>query len=525
MNPYPPAACNVFVNSHARRGNRGAIRMVPSSVDSILNDLSNEGLQLESGVFTLDPRAQALKYGVFLRRQPFLPIAKMVQAAVAMGARCVDIHWTAQEWKVEFEPESGCATELAETLQGLKRPLSRGMQHLRRALEITEISEGTGFLFELSLPDATLAVVGLQKANSGWNVHLGEARSNLGCRLVMKRLQASTWKPEALRSGRPRLRRFLRERFGLCPIPVFLNEGALERGDLEPRAWARLGPAQPVHSLSHMLYQVRRFFRAFEATRLDPNHHSVVQAHFRWICHELEFSAYPQAGFASLPLARQRCMYLNNLQVSHPEEDTQPTIGHLYTPNQQRRKGLPVRQTGFFGRLQSQARQLETEMQAKNLIALGSCGTIHEPIVETLSLPAGCLLPELDSRCTLTGSFTNRLLLHQPGVRLSSALGVASYPAGPSLVFPVLDGLLLNPCEIPGVPASFAFVAGPWQTDVSQLEVLQDEACQQKLQKVQARLMKLVKKGDWKTAHIPDPWREAWANWFKGVGPGSGELV
>lgn len=484
-------------------------------MDSILNDLSGEGLQLESGVFTLDPRAQALKYGVFLRRQPFLPIAKMVQAAVALGARSVDILWSAQEWKVEFEPESGCATELAETLQGLKRPLSRGLQHLRRALEITEVSEGTGFLFELSLPDASLGVVGLQKANSGWNVHLGEAQANPRCRLVMRRLQSSTWKPEALRSGRPRLRRFLRERFGLCPIPVFLNESAVERGDLDARAWARLAPAQPVHSLSHMLYQVRRFFRAFEATRLDPNHHSVVQAHFRWICQELEFSVYPGPAFASQPLARQRCMYLNNLQVSHPEEDTQPVIGHLYTPGQQRRKGLPLRQSGFFGRLQSQARGLEAEMKLKSSIALGSCGTIHEPIVETLSLPAGCLLPDLESRCTVTGSFTNRLSLLQPGVRLGSALGIASYPAGPSLVFPVLDGLLLNPCEIPGVPASFAFVAGHWQTDLSQLELLQDEACRQKLQKVQSRLLKLVRKGDWKTSHIPDKWRDAWSDWIE----------
>ncbi|MBX3166615.1 MAG: hypothetical protein KF760_04350 [Candidatus Eremiobacteraeota bacterium] len=490
--------------------------MQQSSVDSILNDLSSEGLQIESGVFTLDPRAQALKYGVFLRRHPFLPIAKMIQAAVALGGRSVEIHWSAQEWKVEFEPESGCAAELAETLQGLKRPLSRGLQHLRRALEITEISEGTGFLFELSLPDATLAVVGLQKASSGWNVHLAEAQSNPRCRLVMKRLQPATWKPETLRSGRPRLRKFLSERFGLCPIPVFLNGAALERGDLEARAWARLGPAQPVHSISHMLYQVRRFFRAFEATRLDSGQHSVVQAHFRWLCQELEFSPYPLAGFASLPLARQRCKYFNNLQVSHPEEDAQPTLGHLYTPNQQRRKGLPVRQTGFFGRLQSQATALEAEMQERGSIALGSCGTICEPIVETLSLPAGCLLPELDSRCTLTGSFTNRLSLHQPGVRLGSALGIASYPAGPSLAFPVLDGLLLNPCELEGVPGSYAFLAGPWQTDLSQLEILQDEACRRKLQKVQARLLKLVKKGDWKTPHIPDKWREAWADWIRG---------
>lgn len=485
-------------------------------MDSFLNDLSTEGLQLESGVFTLDPRAQALKYGVFVRRQPFLPIAKLVQAAVAMGARSVDIHWSAQEWKVEFEPESGCATELAETLQGLKRPLSRGVQHLRRALEITEISEGTGFLFDLSLPDATLAVVGLQKANSGWNVHLSEAVSNFRCRLVMKRLQANTWKPEALRSGRDRLRRFLTERFSLCPIPVFLNEVGLERGDLDAIAWARLGPAQPVQSLSHVLYQVRRFFRAFEASRLNPNHHSGVQAHFRWICQELEFSPYPLPGLASLPVARQRCMIFNNLQVSHSEEDTQPTVGHLYTPSQQRRKGMPVGPSGFLGRLQSRATELETEMQAKSSIALGSCGTIHEPIIETLSLPAACLLPELGSRCTLTGTFANRLTLRQPGVRLGSALGIASYPAGPSLLFPVLDGLMLNPCQLEGVPGSYAFVAGHWQTDLSQLELIQDEACQQKLQKVQTRLLKLVKKGDWKTPHIPDKWRNAWSDWVQG---------
>ena len=501
MARFAAPACNVFVN-----------------MDSILTDLSAEGLQLESGVFTLDPRARALKYGVFLRRQPFLPIAKMIQAAVALGARSVEVAWSAREWKVEFEPEAGCAGDLAQTLQGEKRPLLRGLQHLRRALEITEISEGTGFLFDLDLPDGSLTVAGLQRAGSGWNVHLGEAGADSRCRLVMKRLQGPGWKPEALRSGRPRLSRFLKERFALCPVPISLNGTLLERGDFEGRAWARLAPSQPVHSLSHMLYHVRRFFRAFETTRLDPNGHSVVQAHFRWICQDLEFSAYPSPGFASLALARHRCKCFNHLQVSHPEEDTQPSIGHIYTSSPQRRKGIPVHVRGLLGRLQSQAKKLEQEMQAQGSIAVGSCGTIHEPIVETLTVPEGCLLPELEGRYPITGSFTNRLSVRQPGVRLSSALGIASYPAGPSLFFPVLDGLLLNACVLEdGVPGSFAFQAGTWQTDLSQLEVLQDEVCQQKMQKARSRLLKLVKKGDWDTPHIPEKWREAWAGWSQGL--------
>ena len=499
MARFATPTCNVFVN-----------------MDSILNDLSMEGLQLESGVFTLDPRAQALKYGVFLRRQPFLPIAKMIQAAVALGARSVEISWSAAEWKVEFEPEAGCASDLAQTLRGEKRSLLRGLQQLRRALEITEISEGTGFLFDLNLPDGSLSVVGLQKAGSGWNVHLGEPQANSRCRLVMKRLRGPRWKPEALRSGRPRLRRFLRDRFCLCPIPILLNESPIERGDFESKAWARLAPSQPVHSLSHMLYHVRRFLRAFEATRLEANSHSVVQAHFRWVCQELEFSPYPLAGFASLPLARQRCKYFNHLQVSHSEEDTQPSIGHLYTPANQKRKSLPVRHTGFLGRLQSQGKALESEMDTRGMIALGSCGTIHDPIVEALSVPPACLLPELEGRYAVTGSFTNRLVLRQPGVRLGVALGISSYPAGPCLLFPVMDGLLLNACELEGgVPGSFAFLAGSWATDLSQLEVVHDEAFQESTGRVRARLAKLVKKGDWDTPHIPPKWREAWASWVQ----------
>ena len=499
MARFAEPACNVFVN-----------------MDSILNDLSTEGLPLESGVFTLDPRARALKYGIFLRRLPYLPIAKMIQAAVALGARSVEVGWSGREWKVEFEPETGCAADLAQTLQGIKRPLLRGLQHLRRALEITEVSEGTGFLFELDLPDGSLSVAGLQKAGSGWNVHLAEPKENSRCRLVMRRLKGPRWKPEALRSGRPRLRRFLKERFSLCPIPIVMNGSALERGDFEASAWARLAPAQPVHSISHMLYHVRRFLRAFELTRSDPNNHTVVQAHFRWICQELEFSPYPMAGFASLPLARQRCKYLNHLQVSHAEEDAQPGIGHLYTPASQKRKGLAVLHSGLLGRLQNQAKSLEAEMKTKGSIALGSCGTIHDPILETLTVPDGCLLPELEGRYPLTGSFTNRLLLRQPGVRLASALGICSYPAGPCLLFPVLDGLLLNACQLEGgVPGSFAFLAAPWQTDLSQLEVRQDEACHQRMEKIQARLFKLIKKGDWNTSHIPDTWRQAWGSWIQ----------
>ncbi len=496
-----PPTCNVFVN-----------------MDSILNDLSSEGTQLESGVFTLDPRAQALKFGIFLRRQPYLPIAKMVQAGVALGARAVSISWTAAEWKVEFQPEKGSASDLAQTLQGVKRPLARGLQHLRRALELTEVSEGTGFLFELSLPDALVTVAGLQKAGSGWNVQLSEARTDTTCRLTMKRLKGPRWKPEALRSGRPRLLKFLKDRFCLCPIPVLLNGHPIDRGDFEARAWGRIGPHQPVHNLSHMLYQVSRFLRAFEASRSEPGQNSMVRAHFRWICQELEFSPYPKAGFASLAPVRQRCKYLNNLQVSHPEEDTQPSIGHLYTPGQSRRKGLAVLQTGLLGRLQSRAKHLETEMQERGSIALGSCGTVQEPIVETLALPHGCLLPELEARYTVTGSFTNRLTLHQPGVRLAAALGIASHPSGPSLIFPVLDGLLLNPCEIPGVPGSFAFLVGTWQTDLSQLEAVQDEACHQKFQTAQTKLQKLVKKGDWDTPHIPEKWRQAWTHWTQTEG-------
>ncbi len=497
MARFQAPACNVFVN-----------------MDSILTDLSAEGLQLESGVFTLDPRARALKYGVFLRRQPFLAIAKMVQAAVALGARSVEVVWSAREWKVEFEPEAGCAGDLARTLQGEKRPLLRGLQHLRRALEITEISEGIGFLFDLDLLDGSLTVAGLQRAGSGWNVHLAEAGVNSRCRLVMKRLQGPGWKPEALRSGRPQLSRFLKERFCLCPIPISLNGTLVERGDFEARAWARLVPSQPVHSISHMLYHVRRFFRAFESTRVDPNGHSVVQAHFRWICQELEFSPYPGPGFASLPLAGQRCKYFNHVQVSQPEEDAQPSIGHLYTPSAQRRKGIPVHVRGLLGRLQSQAKKLEQEMQAQGSVAIGSCGTIQEPILETLTVPEGCLLPELEGRHPVTGSFTNRLVLRQPGVRLASALGIAGYPAGPSLFFPVLDGLLLNACELEGgIPGSFAFQAGTWQTDLSQLELVHDEFSRQKMEKLRSRLQKLVKKGDWDTSHIPDKWREAWAGW------------
>jgi hypothetical protein len=500
MARFQPPACNVFVN-----------------MDSILKDLSSEGTQVESGVFTLDPRAQALKFGVFLRRQPYLPIAKMIQAAVALGARSVDVRWSAAEWRVEFRPEKGCAVDLAQTLQGVKRPLARGLQHLRRALEITEVSEGTGFLFELAGADATLNVVGMQKAGSGWNVHLSEPDRTCFCRLVMKRLRGPRWKPEALRSGRPRLNRFLRERFCLCPIPITLNGHSIERGDFEGRVWARLASFQPVHSLTHMLYQVRRFMRAFEANRIDPNSSSFVTAHFRWLSQELEFSPYPQAGFAALAPLRQRCKYFNHLQVSHPEEDSQPAVGHLYTPTQQRRKGIPLPSTGFFGRRSSQAKELEVGLEARSAIVLGSCGTIQEPIIESLALPAACLLPDLMARYAVAGTFTNRLYLNQPGIRLAGALGIASYPAGPSLVFPVLDGLLLNPCEIAGVPGSFAVLAGHWQTDLSQLEAIQDDACQQKFEAVRARLLKLVRKGDWNTSHIPEKWRDAWTDWMRTV--------
>ena len=112
-------------------------------------------------------------------------------------------------------------------------------------------------------------------------------------------------------------------------------------------------------------------------------------------------------------------------------------------------------------------------------LALLAFDAVQSVNYEIYSIPnrADCLLPFLSSSLKVrNGALSSVATTHRwIGARLFASLNCI--PEGPSLLIPMVDGLLLEPVLIPGgIPGSLVVVAdSSFKLDLGQLQVIQDE--------------------------------------------------
>ena len=100
-----------------------------------LDRLSDEGRQLDSGKFTIDPQKALKKLGRYALPEPALWVVKMVQAAVAAGSCEICFEFSRNTVKVLFPNSSDWdAAAIFELLLGEGDCIERGLKHLQRGL-------------------------------------------------------------------------------------------------------------------------------------------------------------------------------------------------------------------------------------------------------------------------------------------------------------------------------------------------------------------------------------------------------
>jgi hypothetical protein len=213
----------------------------------ILKQLQAEGRLDSHGKFTLDLAARQEKLVLLQRKEPWLFVFKLAQAAVRSGARQLRITSDEQHLTLEFVPEHSSDEDFLGALLGADKLRAPWLRHLALGVILAFASEGRRhqLLYDDGTTRSQLEAGGARKSEA----------SGLGglVRVSIENYPRSWWKSWLRRPPSERLRQDLQRRLSLCPLELILNGSPLAPlvGEQIPGMQVRSGAA---HWLYEWLY-------------------------------------------------------------------------------------------------------------------------------------------------------------------------------------------------------------------------------------------------------------------------------
>ena len=242
------------------------------SLEQTVAALEHDGRLDSTGHFTISPHVEAKKYQKFLESEPALPILKMVQAGVALGARQVHIHasltgWSARLVLARLNP--GALECLRDSGHSLRTSESerRGSRHLRVGWQMAVAGGGRASLTAVG-PTARLRwdfqdgvfepEYSEQRADEAW-VELSVSGGSGQWLKILK-----------VFARRFHLQSVLTNRCCLCPVQIVLGGQAI-RPHWPPPPLPPGYPFKPtVPGLTERLKVTRSLFSLVERWWLEP---------------------------------------------------------------------------------------------------------------------------------------------------------------------------------------------------------------------------------------------------------------
>lgn len=380
----------------------------------ILKQLQAEGRLDSHGKFTLDLASRQDKLIILQRKEPWLFVFKLAQAAVRSGARRLSISSDEQQLTLEFVPEHPVEEDFLAALLGVDKLRAPWLRHLALGVILGFASEGRRhqLLYDDGSTRSQLEARGGRKSEP----------SGLGrlVRITIENYPRSWWKSWLRRPPGERLRQDLQRRLSLCPLELILNGSTLA-----PLVGEQIPGMQVRSGASHWLYE--------------------------WL--------YPDAqGFAwGAPGARARRPDGPRLWV-----ERQPVLwqGHDSKPLESLAEKLEAQQAVLL------AAQIQDKVDPEgywrtywDLLVLpqSRAWMTHRPHPEVSQ-------PQLRAAGGALG--------------LQAAVQLPYVPQGMARIVPVSDGLCLDPIDFPqGPPGAVAYLQrDDWEVDLGQLQTLPNPA-------------------------------------------------
>jgi hypothetical protein len=183
----------------------------------LLKQLQSEGRLDSRGRFTLDLVARQHKLEVLQRKEPWLFLYKLAQAAVLAGSRQLAVQLVDGQLSVEFSPAQVVEENFLGSLLGEDRLTAPWLRQLALGVLLAFAAEGREhqLVYDDGRSCALVEPQGVRRTCASSGLPL--------VRLTVQNAPARWWRSWFGGSPLVRLRQSLQQRLSLCPLNVILN--------------------------------------------------------------------------------------------------------------------------------------------------------------------------------------------------------------------------------------------------------------------------------------------------------------
>lgn len=417
-------------------------------IESLVQKLQEEGNFSGSGGFTVDRlrRSQSL-FGLQLRA-PFQYLLKLVQTAVKAGSQQIDFSWNSHRIEVSFLAPQLEAAVLANVLEKGQHSFDGWPGHLERSLLLLPLVESRNFELVIADPLESLSY-------SPGGLRRGPALSQAGLRLRVDRPSSHRWKFWESRKLEQRLKQTLESALAFCTIQVTANG-----------QW--LNPGRPESAISPAQTPPRPGWAAVLARPCSTGQpHGILQAPKFRCSNYLKFRVAGLTRYWGERVAAAKSSdwmsmvtLLDNQDQVHFEK---LSIAGTPLPWEKIPAWLADRQACLLDYRHTSSEPKQQEGNRGDVTALSGLARYQAPGFPICQVP--CFDGQLHHQ------------LHCPPLAVDRMAMLPWVPGGECRIFPLLDGVLLEPIVVTqGLPGASAVIAAPdWRTDLDQTRVVEDQ--------------------------------------------------
>ena len=413
-------------------------------IESLVKKLQEEGNFSGSGGFTVDRlrRSQSL-FGMQLRA-PFQYLLKLVQTAVRAGSQQVDFNWNSHRIEVAFQ------AVLANVLDKGQHSLDGWPGHLERCLLLLPLVESRNF--ELVIADQLES-----QSYSPGGLRRGPALPQAGLRLRVDRPSSHRWKFWESRKFEQRLKQTLESALAFCTIQVTANG-----------QW--LNPGRPEKSIPPAQTPPRPGWAAILARPCPTGQpHGIFQAPRFRCSNYLKFQAAAQSTptlfWGERVAAAKSSDWMSMVTLldnPEPVRFEKFSIAGSPLPWEKVPAWLADKQACLLDYQQSSLNSENKDWYQADVTAISGLAR-HQakgfPICQALCFDG-----------------QHHQKLHCPPLAVDRLAMLPWIPGGECKIFPLLDGVLLEPIVVTqGLPGAAAVIAASdWRTDLDQTRAVED---------------------------------------------------
>ena len=420
-------------------------------IESLVQKLQEEGHFSGAGGFTVDRlrRSQSL-FGLQLRA-PFQYLLKLVQTAVRAGSQQIDFSWNSHRIEVAFRAPKLEAAVLASVLEKGQHSLDGWPGHLERCLLLLPLVESRNFELVISDPLESLSYTpgGLTR---------GPGLPQAGLRLRVDRPSSHRWKFWESRKMEQRLKQTLESALAFCTIQVTANG-----------QW--LNPGRPEKSIPPAQTPPRPGWAAVFARPCPTGQpHGILQApKFRcsnYLKFQVATEAMPTFFWGERVAAAKSSDWMSMVTLldnPDPVRFEELSIAGSPLPWEKVPAWLADKQACLLDYRHFSSESEKEERHHGDVTAISGLARYQAqgfPICQAL-----CFDGQLHHE------------LHCPPLAVDRMAVLPWVPGGQCRIFPLLDGVLLEPIEVTqGLPGAAAVIAASdWRTDLDQTRVVEDQ--------------------------------------------------